>query len=80
MTIHLKITMVLKSCSAAQSNMMRMASKKLARFGNFNFFVMSDNIRTGYLSVHMWSYMDRGHYKQSLSVSQVKICLELGEI
>ena len=80
MTIHLKITMVLKSCSAAQSNMMKMASKKLQVFGNFNFFVMSDNIRTGYLSVHMWSYMDRGHYKQSLSVSKVKICLELGEI
>ena len=77
MTIHLKITMLLKSCSAAQSNMMRMASKKLQRFGNFNFFVMSDNIRTGYLSVHMWSYMDRGHYKQSLSVSKVKIFLEL---
>ena len=77
MTIYLKITMVLKSCSAAQSNMMRMASKKLQSFGNFNFFVMSDNIRTGYLSVHMWSYMDRGHYKQSLLVSKVKICLEL---
>ena len=77
MTIHLKITMVLKSCSAAQSNMMRMASKKLARFGNFNFFFMSDNIFTGYLSVQMWSYMDRELSKQSLSVLKVKICLEL---
>jgi len=80
MTIHLKINMDFKSFSAAQSNMIKMASKKLQHFGNFNLFVMSDNIRTGYLSVHMWSYMDRGHYKQSLSVSQVKICLELGEI
>ena len=80
MTIHLKITMGFKGSSAAQSNMMKMASKKLQVFGNFNFFVMSDNIRPGYLSVHMWSYMDRELYKQSLSVSKVKICLELGEI
>ena len=48
MTIHLKINMGFKSSSAAQSNMIKMASKKLQHFGNFNLFAMSDNIRTGY--------------------------------
>ena len=48
MTIHLKINMGFKSSSAAQSNMIKMASKKLQHFGNFNLFDMSDNIRTGY--------------------------------
>ena len=48
-----KKTWVLNTLSAAQSNMIKMASKKLQHFGNFNLFDMSDNIRTGYLSVHL---------------------------